>query len=61
MYKGVAGGARGELRDRRGEGVGGGAGAKLGTVQVGHDHLERNGINVAQGLSHFMRSHRHLG
>ena len=27
----------------------------------GHDHLERNGINVTQGLGHFMRSHRHLG
>ena len=27
----------------------------------GHDHLERNGITVAQGLSHFMRAHRHLG
>jgi DNA-binding phage protein len=27
----------------------------------GHDHLERNGINITQGLGHFMRSHRHLG
>ena len=27
----------------------------------GHDHLERNGINIAQGLGHFMRAHRHLG
>jgi hypothetical protein len=25
------------------------------------DHRERNGINIAQGLSHFMRAHRHLG
>jgi len=27
----------------------------------GRDHRERNGINIAQGLSHFMRAHRHLG
>ena len=27
----------------------------------GHDHLERNGINITQGLGHFMRAHRHLG
>ena len=33
----------------------------------GHDHLERHGIRVnapsliAQGLSHFVQSHRHLG